>query len=273
MNDTGKSTKRLVALSLLETRVDVSLGGNGAALLADLIESAWDLCFADPSAPSADIVVEAFLDDDAGAVTRAREQGVLAASEEEVVMQWLSSTLTVAAIETRFGELWMLHACAVADRATGATVVLVGPSGTGKTTAAAALGRQFGYVTDETAAVRPDGTLVPYPKPLSVLDGGPPPKRQLSPTKLGLLTAPSTPWLAAIALLDRTGSGSPRVEGVRTVDALPALAAQTSALHRLPRPLHLVARHLHRTGGLRRITYRDAEDLAPVVAALVEVPQ
>ena len=95
------------------------------------------------------------------------------------------------------------------------------------------------------------------------------PKRQASPTELGLRAAPAEPWLAAIALLDRTGAGAPRVEEVRTVEALPALAEQTSALHRLDRPLHLVAGHLHRTGGLRRITYQEADDLAPVVADLI----
>jgi hypothetical protein len=213
--------------------------------------------------------VQVFVDDDQAAVGRARDQGMLADSDELRVMHWLSSTLTGAAISANFGELWMLHACAVADPATGATAVLVAPSGMGKTTAAVALGRHFGYLSDETAAIRPDGALVPYPKPLSVLLDGRGPKRQHSPSDLGLLAAPATPWLAAIALLDRNGSGAPRVEALRTVEALPALAEQTSALQRHERPLHMVAEHLHRTGGLRRISYREAEDLVPVVAELI----
>ena len=56
---------------------------------------------------------------------------------------------------------------------------------------------------------------------------------------------------------------------LRTVEALPALAEQTSALQRHERPLHMVAEHLHRTGGLRRVSYREAEDLLPVVAQLI----
>ena len=237
--------------------------------MADLISTAWDQCLADPGALPASRVVEVFLDDDEEAVGGARDQGMLADSDELRIMHWLSSKVTVEAITAHFGELWMLHACAVADPTTGATAVLVAPSGAGKTTAATALGRHFGYLTDETAAIRPDGTLLPYPKPLSVLVDGQGPKRQHSPTDLGLQAAPCAPWLAAIALLDRTGSGAPSVEAVRTVEALPALAEQTSALQLLERPLHLVADHLHRTGGLRRITYREADDLVPVVAALI----
>jgi len=265
----ANASRRSVALDLLETRVDVAVGGGGAARLADAIATAWDRCLSGPGAPAAGTVVQVFVDDDQAAVGRARDRGMLADSDELRMMHWLSSKLTVAAISAHFGELWMLHACAVAEPTTGATAVLVAASGTGKTTAAVALGRHFGYVTDETAAIRLDGTLLPYPKPLSVLVDGQGPKQQQSPSDLGLLAAPATPWLAAIALLDRNGSGAPRVDAVRTVEALPALAEQTSALQRHGRPLHMVAEHLHRTGGLRRISYREAEDLVPVVAQMV----
>ena len=111
---------------------------------------------------------------------------------------------------------------------------------------------------------------MPYPKPLSVLVDGRGPKRQaVTRPSWASWRRPPAPWLAAIALLDRTGSGAPSVEAVRTVEALPALAEQTSALQLLDRPLHLVAGHLARTGGLRRITYREADDLVPVVADLI----
>jgi hypothetical protein len=255
-------------LSLLGTRVDVLTSGGGAGALAASIAHAWDRCLADPDSPAA-TVVEALLDDDGATVSEARGRGVVAARDEGSVLHHLVTSLTLNAIASRHGQLWMLHACAVADPATGASVVLVAPSGTGKTTAAVALGRHLGYLTDETAAIRADGTLVPYPKPLSVLVDGHRPKWQASPTELGLLAAPSEPRLAAIALLERTGAGAPSVEKVRTVEALPALAAQSSALQLLERPLHLVAGHLARTGGLRRITYREAADLVPVVRDLI----
>ena len=265
----GNAPRHRVALDLLETRVDIAVSGGGAARLTSAITTAWDRCLSGYDDRAADTVVEVFLDDDEAAVARARDQGMVADSDELRMMHWLSSNLTVAAISAHFGELWMLHACAVAEPTTGATAVLVAASGTGKTTAAVALGRHFGYLTDETAAIRADGTLLPYPKPLSVLIDGQGPKQQHSPSDLGLLAAAARPWLAAIALLDRNGSDAPRVEAVRTVDALPALAEQTSALQRHERPLHMVAEHLHRTGGLRRVSYREAEDLVPVVAQLI----
>lgn len=259
-----------MALDLFGTRLDLSLGGAGAAHLERAISAAWNRCLAPTAAPSPSSVVEVVLDGDHGTVSAARDRGAVADTDEVRVMDWLSSRLTVEAITPRFGQLWMLHACAVADGTSGATVVLVAPSGTGKTTAAIALGRHFGYLTDETAAVCADGTMMPYPKPLSALINGERPKRQHSPDELGLLPTPPNPWLAAVALLDRSGTGGPSVTPVRTVEALPLLAEQTSALQRLPRPLHLVAGHLQRTGGLRRITYQEADDLTPVVSALLE---
>jgi hypothetical protein len=257
-----------VALSLLGTRVDVVAGGAGADRLAASVSRTWDRCLDATGSPAA-TVVDALLDDDGEAVAAARGAGAVAAGDERSLLDQLTVRLTLEAIASCHGQLWMLHACAVADPATGASVVLVAPSGTGKTTAAATLGRHFGYLTDETAAIRADATLVPYPKPLSVLVDGRRPKRQASPGELGLLEAPAGPWLAAIALLDRTGTGAPSLEPVQTVEALPALAAQTSALQLLERPLHLVAGHLQGTGGLQRITYSEAADLVPVVRDLM----
>ena len=58
----------------------------------------------------------------------------------------------------------MLHACGVADPE-GAVIALVAKSGTGKTTASSQLARTFGYITDETVAIRADGTLCRIPSP------------------------------------------------------------------------------------------------------------
>ncbi len=207
MTVAGRAHNYCIGLTLLETRIDLALSGRGAERLADLVTTAWERCLADPADRSPATVVELFLDGDEEAVARARERSMLADSDELRLMDTLSSHLTRTAIQARLGELWMLHACALAHPETGATVVLVGPSGSGKTTVAATLGRHFGYLSDETVAIRHDGTVLPYPKPLSVLVDGRGPKRQESPSDLGLLVAPSRPWLKAIALLDRTGSG------------------------------------------------------------------
>jgi len=270
-----------IRLLLLGTRVDVAVHGSGAGRLAASLARAWCFCRIprggqwptgpgdDSGIPGPAITVEAFLDADPAAVAGARASGMVADRDVEHLLDQLSTRLTVAAIGSRRGELWMLHACAVADPVSGASIALVGPSGTGKTTAALALGRHLAYLTDETAATTPVGAVIPYPKPLSVLVAGRRPKRQVSPRDLGLLPPAPAPRLAAIALLDRTGSRVPRVEVVRTVEALPALAAQSSGLQALARPLHVVAGLLERTGGLRRVTYREAGDLLPVVEGLL----
>lgn len=258
-----------VALDLIGTRVDVLLTGARAPELAELVPSAWERCLAKRPVAAATLVVEAFLDDDESRVGMARDRGAVADRHAAPLMSRLSSALTVKAIEANFGELWMLHACAVADPGTGRSAVLVAPSGGGKTTAALTLGRSFGYLSDETVAIRHDGTILPYPKPLSVLRDGVRPKQQVAPSDLGLLEAPERPRLAAICLLSRTGSSPPTVEPVPTLEALPALAAQTSAPRLLSRPLHQMAEHLGRTGGLRRIRYREAEELLPLVAELI----
>jgi NAD(P)-dependent dehydrogenase (short-subunit alcohol dehydrogenase family) len=261
-----------VLLSLLGTLVRIEVSGRGASSVTKEIARTWSRCGTDAADATEPSVVPVLLDEDVAAVAAARAGGAVAATTAIDLLDSLSTRLTVEAIESRFGELWMLHACAVADPETGASVVMVAPSGTGKTTAARALSGRFGYLTDETAAIAADGTIVPYPKPLSVLVDGRRPKQQLSPDELGLCSPQGRPWLATVALLDRVpDTTSPDVSEVPTVEALVALAEQTSALKRHPRPLHMVADHLDRTGGLRRVTYTGASDLVPVVADLMAV--
>ena len=259
-----------VELELLGARVDVVVGGVAAPELEKSIRVAWDRCLAtEPLArPSAEI--EVVLDSDPSVVAVARNRGAVAGADHEVVMSSLTSTLTLKAIELQHGRLLMLHACALADPDTGNAVVLVAPSGTGKTTAALTLGRELGYLTDETAAIGPDDVVVPYPKPLSLLVDGQPPKRQTSPTDLGLLPVGPESRVVALALLDRADEHvAPTVETVPVLEALAAIAEQSSAIHLLPRPLHLIADLLQRTGGLRRLRYRDVSDAAPLVHDLL----
>ncbi|MFX6027812.1 hypothetical protein ABTE84_20905, partial [Acinetobacter baumannii] len=74
----------------------------------------------------------------------------------------------------------MLHAAGVAG-SDGAVVVLVGPSGAGKTTAIRHLAARAGYVSDETIALNATGAVLPYRKPLSVITDGVAHKVQHSP--------------------------------------------------------------------------------------------
>lgn len=259
-----------VVLTAMGLVVHLRPSGARAEELRDELLRAWSAALASPDQPSSDVpavVVDVVLDDDAAVVSGARSDGAVAGSDPVPVLDEVSTRVTQRCLEQKVGAAWLLHACALADPGSGATVVLVAPSGTGKTTAALTLGRRFGYLTDETAVIGLDGTLVPFAKPLSLLVDGRRPKRQVSPDELGLLPAPARAHLVAVALLHR----DPEVEGVRvehvpTVEALPQLAEQTSSLHLLDRPLHTVADLVAARGGVRRLVYSEAADLEPVVA-------
>lgn len=197
-----------------------------------------------------------------------REQGD--ASDLAPLLERLSQRVTLAAIEAHRGRRWMLHAAGLA-LPDGRVVVLVGPSGRGKTTASLHVARRFGYVSDETIAMDAEGRVFAYRKPLSIIEGSDLPKAQRAPSDLGLVALPSEPLrLAAIVLLDRQpeASDTPVVQPVDLGDALGELVAQTSFLAELDRPLEAIARLVERAGGVQRVVYREAETLGEVLAGL-----
>ncbi|MDJ0455829.1 hypothetical protein PUN71_001265 [Arthrobacter sp. NQ7] len=186
-----------------------------------------------------------------------------AASFEELAEN-LTSRLTVSAILANAGELTMLHACGVADPGTGAVVALVARSGTGKTTAASVLARIYGYVTDETVAVAWDGSVVPYPKPLSVKQEAGTPKRQVGPDEFGLQPAPAMPFIQSIVLLNRVQAPhpvAPVLEKVPLADALLALIPESSSQGDVVDPLQSLCRLIESVGGVWQVTYAEAADL------------
>ncbi|WIB63318.1 PqqD family protein [Curtobacterium sp. MCBD17_040] len=195
---------------------------------------------------------------------------VVRAADVDTLRDRLARALTLHAIDARAADLLLLHAAAVCDPVTGATVALVGRSGSGKTTAAQVLGRTFAYVTDETLGVQDDGTVVPYPKPLSVVRAGSP-KAQVAPDVAGLVrSAGPAPWLAAVLLLDRDPSlPSALLEPVRVTEVVEPLFGQISYLSRRGRPLARLRRLVDATGGLRVLRYAEARDLAPVVGGVL----
>ena len=239
--------------------VVVPLEIHGAGL-AQAVSRAWRDTLTD-QAPSTD-PISAALGNDA----RARVTG---ATVEEVLHQ-LSPAVTTVAIGARAGELVMLHAAALADPESGRTAVLVAPSGTGKTTASRSLGTRFVYLSDETAAIEADGRVLPYRKPLSILEGSRL-KAQVAPSDLGLLTSERDCRLAALVLLDRAPDhdGPPVVEPLHTIDAVAELARQASFLPSLGQPLHRLADLAHLAGGARRVTYAEAADLEDVLNDLM----
>ncbi|KRF43274.1 hypothetical protein ASH01_15865 [Terrabacter sp. Soil811] len=187
-------------------------------------------------------------------------------------LQLLTQLITYRAIAARAGHLTMFHAGGLCDQVTGATVALVAPGGTGKTTAIRTLGHGRGYVTDETVGLASDGSIVPYCKPLSIRRPDDPGlKDEVSPLALGLSPPSVPPWLAGIVLLrrDREPGRGVLIEDVDILDALVLLAPETSSLYRFDRPLHHLAAIVQSVGGLRRVRYHDAQDLEPLVDEIV----
>jgi len=195
----------------------------------------------------------------------------LAAGSFEELAENLTSRLTVAAILANAGELTMLHACGVADPVTGAVVALVAKSGTGKTTAASVLARTYGYVTDETVAIAWDGSVVPYPKPLSVKQEAGSPKRQAAPDEFGLQLAPSLPYIQSIVLLKRipgTRQAAPLLQRVPLADAVLALIPESSSQAEVVDPLQSLCRLIESVGGAWQVTYSEAADLPAALEPL-----
>lgn len=260
-----------IALEAMGVGVALRLRGGRADELGDEVRAAWDRCLRPDPEGAAVATLDVWLDDDAEVVAEARRGGAVAGTSVMLVMDELSTRVTQAGLEELVGKAWLLHACALSHPETGATVVLVAPSGTGKTTAATQLGRRFDYLTDETAVVMRDGSVVPFPKPLSLLVDGKRPKKQVSPTELGLGPTPDAGRLVAVALLQR----DPEAEGVRVeevpmVEALALLAEQTSSLHLLDDPLSTVAQILRERGGARRLVYAECSELESVIEGWME---
>lgn len=193
----------------------------------------------------------------------------LTGSDPDSLMEALSVRVTLAALDHRGGELLMFHAVGVADDA-GRVIVCTGPSGTGKTTLARALGTRYAYVSDETIAVTDDLTVLPYRKPLSVKRAGKP-KEQVSPHDTGLGELPDAPLrLGRLVMLDRRGGvESPTFEPVPLIDALSELIPQTSYLLRMERPLQRLASLCERAGDPVRVTYSEAATLIDVAPDLL----
>ena len=131
----------------------------------------------------------------------------------------VSRALTLASLKRRVGDCVLLHAAGAA-LPDGSTVALVGPSGTGKTTASRALCQTLGYVSDETVAVEESGRVRAWAKPLSVVidPASRWEKLEHSPDELGLLRAPEALHLVAVIVLDRDPDleGDPVLEQILT---------------------------------------------------------
>lgn len=184
----------------------------------------------------------------------------------------LSSELTLRSISAQAGRLTLLHGAALSLPQSGASVVLVGRSGMGKTTATRRLGQRLGYLSDETAAIRDDLSMLAHPKPLSVLsaDDHEGHKEEFAPDELGLLATPAGPWLAATLILDRDDAHTtPRLEPMGLFDAMIDVIPQSSSLPVQPDPLTALARVLTHGRGTHRLCYAEIDDCPELVLGLL----
>ena len=255
-----------IRLDAIELSVEIDIAGEEADVLESDVRAAWSRCLSDHPGAEADVTFTV-------GVGLSPDDGIVTGDSRGEVMQALTEEITYEAVTAGAGELLMLHACVIAHPATGQAAVLVGPSGMGKTTLAAHLGRRWAYATDETAAIDAEGVLVPYPKPLSLVVPGEP-KAQRSPDDLHLQKGDGTLRPKILLLLDRQRAVTDaQVEAIPLVEALSMLAEHTSYLSRLRQPLHRLAEVVQECGGLGRVTYSDTAQLEPLLEAALGVPE
>ena len=206
--------------------VDLFCTGDGASALSKAVETAWSRCLR-TDRYEAEVEVEAVVVDDPARLHARRAHAAIAGETIPDVMHSLASAITVRAIDQRAGQAITVHAAGLA-LPDGRVVTFVAPSGTGKTTLSRTLGAHYGYVSDETVFIGPDGAITPYPKPLAVLAEGVRGKDQVSPDADSLLPVPPVPLtLAGIVLFNRVPQSGPEpvVEPVPLLAGIAELAA------------------------------------------------
>ncbi len=271
---------RRVPLGVLDTSVDVVVCGpqDRARTLEGLVRAAWHLAIRDPSPEPAAVEIEVELLPNreprpAGlAYDRAATQ-VRDADPARLMMR-LTHAVTSAAITAQTGTLLMLHAAGLAHRDTGAASVWVAPGNTGKSTLCRTLGPDYSYLSDETVGIRRDGSVAPYPKPVSVRVPDSTVKDERAPGECGLALPAVPARVTGIVLLHRDAAhhGRPEVLRLDTLDAVQAVTPESSAFMATDRPLTWLAGLLESTGGARQVRYAEVQDLRPLAAQIMGEP-
>lgn len=193
---------------------------------------------------------------------------VVTASDPERLPYVLSREITRLGLTRLRGRAGLLHAAALAD-AEGRAVVLVAPSGGGKSTATRVLGERLGYVTDESVVLLADGRIAPHPKPPSlVIDPADRwHKAEPAPDEVGLGPTPAAPRIAALLTLGRDPDAThSRIEPVGLLDQLLAVLPETSSTWWLDDGLDRLARAVTAGGAPARLVYAEVDTCHDLVA-------
>lgn len=256
----------------LDVRVELRLSGDRADELDGLLRRAWSRCLDVPAEREGEPISLTLAADSSTPSRLTRGGPTLSADEAERLMVRTTQSITGSVIAAQAGNLLMFHAGSLSHPSTGASVVFVAPGGTGKTTLCRTLGRHYGYLTDETVGIDLSRRIMPYPKPLSIrTDPTSYRKNEHSPDELGLAVAHPHPYVARVILLSRDDEHHdvPEWEELPLLDAIAALAPETSSLSELGDGLHRCADLIEATGPVLRVRYSEADSLTGLVAELI----
>lgn len=261
----------LVPIAGLGECVRLSVEGENARDVESRVRAAWNMspCL-EHHAHGCTIGVE-LVTSHSESTDFSREADRITDSDLQRLLGRVSQAVTLALIQAQAGNHLMFHAGAVSHLVSGRSLVFVAESRTGKTTLAQVLGKSYGYLTDETAAIDQDLRILAYAKPLSVRTAGTSERRELSPNELGLLPPHASPTLGRIVYLRRRDDhvGPPKLTELGLFDAIERLVPQTSSLGRMDRGLHRLADAIERTGPVLQIDYAEAETLVPLVDVML----
>lgn len=196
-------------------------------------------------------------------------------NDEAMGHERLTVEVTMRMLAALAGQMSLFHAAALGNPQTHDAFILVGPSGQGKTTASRFLGKNFSYLSDETAIVDSSNHLRPYPKPLSVITDSAKPKEQIDPASVGIAAVAPDDFsfvLKHVILLDRRREQpveSPFFERVDMADAVLEISQQTSGLlltdDGVPRLLEVI----NACGGALRLVYSEITETLPLFQKLL----
>lgn len=259
------ANRRSVNLTVAGMTVAATFGP-GLEELADEIAALWAHALLPAPARDSDIPLEYALEGvDA-------PEGAIPMGTGPTATYLVSGSFTRRVIQNLIGTRLLIHAGAV-EHPTLGVVVVVGRSGAGKSTATSRLGRSGRYLSDELTVLHPRNlAITAYPKPVSLGITGSRGKRDVALADLELEPALEGSAPDMVVLLDRRRDredseyAGDAVRRVPLAEALVQLVSQTSSLWRVPCGLEQLARLLTSTGGAIAVTYREADELAGLLA-------